>query len=33
MPEGFSDWLKAAHELIERWFFELVRGRLLESFT
>lgn len=33
MPEGFSDWLKGAHELIERWFFELVRGRLLESFV
>jgi uncharacterized protein (TIGR04255 family) len=33
MPEGFSDWLKGAHELIDRWFFELVRGRLLESFV
>lgn len=32
MPEGFSEWLKASHELIEHWFFELIRGRLLESF-
>jgi uncharacterized protein (TIGR04255 family) len=32
MPEGFSEWLKGAHELIEHWFFELIRGRLLESF-
>jgi uncharacterized protein (TIGR04255 family) len=30
--EAFDEWLAEAHELTDRWFFALCRGRLLESF-
>jgi uncharacterized protein (TIGR04255 family) len=32
MPEDFSGWLEASHELIEKWFFSLSEGSLLNSF-
>lgn len=32
MPVAFDTWLTAAHGLAERWFFEMVKGELLESF-
>jgi len=30
--ERFGTWLNDAHEVSDRWFFTLVRGKLLESF-
>jgi uncharacterized protein (TIGR04255 family) len=32
LPSGFPAWLATAHDLVERWFFELVRGDLLSEF-
>lgn len=32
MPDRFPAWLEAAHAVVERWFFEMVRGELLDSF-
>lgn len=33
MPSAFDAWLASAHELAEQWFFEIVKGELLESFS
>lgn len=30
--EAFEDWLTAAHRIVDKWFFALVRGQLLEGF-
>lgn len=32
MPLAFDAWLTSAHELAEQWFFEIIKGELLESF-
>lgn len=32
MPLAFDAWLTSAHGLAEQWFFEIVKGELLESF-
>ncbi|PWB81022.1 MAG: hypothetical protein C3F08_02915 [Candidatus Methylomirabilota bacterium] len=32
MPLAFDTWLASAHELAEQWFFEIIKGELLESF-
>ena len=32
MPSEFDAWLEGAHNTVERWFFELSKGPLLERF-
>jgi len=32
MPAEFDAWLEGAHNTVERWFFELSKGPLLERF-
>jgi len=32
MPREFDSWLEGAHNTVERWFFELSKGPLLERF-
>ena len=32
MPDNFSGWLESSHDLIEKWFFALSEGNLLDSF-
>lgn len=33
IPEGFSEWLDAAHNLTDDWFFKLIDGELKERFS
>lgn len=33
MPTAFGDWLDAAHRLTDDWFFKLIEGELVESFS
>jgi uncharacterized protein (TIGR04255 family) len=33
MPDGFADWLEAAHEITTDWFFKLIEGELHERFS
>lgn len=32
MPEGFEEWVEAAHELTDDWFFKLIEGDLERRF-
>ncbi len=32
MPQGFAGWLDTAHSVAEEWFFQLAKGKLLDSF-
>jgi uncharacterized protein (TIGR04255 family) len=32
MPEGFENWLDAAHTITHDWFFKLIEGDLFEEF-
>lgn len=33
VPEGFPDWLDAAHDLTDDWFFKLIEGQLERRFA
>lgn len=33
IPEGFSDWLRKAHDLSDDWFFKLIKGELERRFS
>jgi uncharacterized protein (TIGR04255 family) len=33
MPDGFGDWLEAAHSITDDWFFKLIEGELERRFT
>lgn len=33
LPNAFPEWLEAAHDTVERWFLEMVKGELLERFS
>lgn len=33
MPEGFDQWIEDAHKLNHDWFFKLIEGELLRSFS
>lgn len=32
MPDGFPDWIDAAHEITDDWFFKLIEGELERRF-
>lgn len=32
MPDGFPDWIDAAHEITDDWFFKLIQGELERRF-
>ena len=33
MPEGFTSWINAAHELTDDWFFKMIEGELERRFS
>ena len=33
MPDGFGDWVEAAHRLTDDWFFKLIEGELERGFV
>ena len=32
IPDGFSEWIRKAHDLIEDWFFKIIEGELERRF-
>jgi uncharacterized protein (TIGR04255 family) len=33
LPDAFPSWLESAHDTVEKWFIEMVQGKLLAQFS